>query len=148
MTRADFFSIVAILVSICCMGISIYPILVDRARVRVKIMFNYDLDHGSAWIAITAVNAGRRPIILRGWGGLMNNGGTYSSFFEGNPEGIRLGENTRYDFHLERNDILVGSYQESLQTLWVEDSLGRRYQPKQSEGALQSLADSSPAFIG
>ncbi len=81
-------------------------------------------------------------MILRLLGGSDSNGKGSSQFLGEPNSGLRLGEHERHVVTLEKED-LVSFHQEDegivFDYLWVEDSLGRRYQLKDAKGNIKRV---------
>jgi hypothetical protein len=97
-------------------------------------------------IQVQIANIGRRPVIVRGWGGPLRNGRPFMMDLgtKGLPDGIRLAESERYELVVERSDLTPFSGVEFV-GLWVEDSTGRRYRAKDGRANVQRLRQSDSA---
>ena len=139
-----FIAITAILISIANFCAFIYFGFLDRAKLQIKSTFHEGSEYGPAGISIHIANAGRRPMIIRMWGGEDENGDWVGSFFGKSTEGLRLDENEREDLHLQKDDLLSQGPEEPIifTKLWVEDSLGKRYPVPNSEAHIKQLLKS------
>lgn len=128
-------SIAALVVSFASFMVSIYSSLRDRGRLKTKSFLIFD-DAGSdePIIRIEAANAGRRPLILRMWGGSDDRGEFIGTYIDKESEGKRLGEHERIEFTLRRSDLGFSLDDNVIDFtwLWFEDTLGRRYLVKDS----------------
>jgi hypothetical protein len=148
MTRAEVISSIALIVSIMSVVFSVYFGYRDRAHLKATSKFYPgDPDYGPAWISVTIVNAGRRPVILRMWVGFGEKGEWVGTILGEGKSGLRLGEHERHEISLRRDD-LVGqmpppSDDIEFQDLWVEDSLGRRHAIKDAKKNVRLLRDAT-----
>lgn len=141
MTRAEIISVVALVVSIASVAFSFYFNYRDRARPKATSKFYPGHDYGLPHISVTIVNAGRRPFILRMWGGSDEKGEWVGTFLGEGKSGLRLGEHERHDLSLEKNDLLADTPDGGIlfHDLWVEDSLGRRHPIKDAKANVKLL---------
>jgi hypothetical protein len=144
MARAEVISIVALLVSIASLGFSVFFNFRDRARLRTKSTFYPDNQYRSAHISFSVVNAGRRPIVLRMWGGIGTDGEWAGTALGKERSGLRLAEHECFDLSLEKDDLAESTPEDVIefQDLWVEDSLGRRHAIKDAKPNIQKLRKS------
>ena len=144
MTRPEVISIVALLVSVATFAFWIYFNFRDRANIKTTSRFHAASESGSASVDFTVVNAGRRPIILRMWSGTDEKGEWVGTFLGEGKSGLRLGEQERFDHSLARNDLFTQTPDEKIiiADLWVEDTLGRRYEIKDAKKNLALLLNS------
>jgi hypothetical protein len=140
-THAEVISVVALVVSITSVAFSLYFNYRDRACLRTTSKFYSGRSH--PYIEVTIVNAGRRPIILRMWGGSDEKGEWVGQFLGEEKRGLRIGEHERHDLSLDKNDLLseTPDGQVLFNDLWVEDSLGRRHPIKDAKANVKLLWD-------
>jgi hypothetical protein len=133
-------SLAALAVSMVGAGFSIYFNLRERAKLMAlsQLLEGDEVEEPS--IRITAINAGRRPLILRMWGGTDESGNWVGRFLDQEQQGLRLAEHERTDVML-RNSDLGFSHDEVIEftELWFEDSLGRRYRIKDSRKNIEKF---------
>lgn len=142
-------SCAALCISIGSLVVSTLNYRRDRAKLRVTSVFSPDDEYGLAIIRLSIANVGRRPVILRSWGGSTNGGTSWSARYFGNfDEGLRLGENEAREVTLTRQDLVMGPDNDLLEDLWVEDSLGNRHSPKGARSQVSLLWNSSDAGMG
>ena len=142
MARAEIISVIALLVSIGSLGFFIYFNYRDRAHLKATSRFYPgDPDYGPPHISVTIVNAGRRPIILRMWGGTDKEDHWVGHFLGEGKSGLRLGEHERHDLSLEKDDLFAATLTDDVlfENLWVEDSLGRRHPIKDAKANVKQL---------
>lgn len=144
MTRAEIISIAALLISLGSLGFSVFFNLRDRANLKATSRFSPASESGPACVYFTVVNAGRRPIILRMWGGTSCQGQSVGTFFGKEQSGLRLGEHERFDHSMEKQDLHEQTPEDEIiyADLWVEDTLGRRYSVKDAKNNLALLLES------
>jgi len=130
MTRVEIIAILALIISMISLGFSAYFGLRDRGRLRATSRFFPASEHGPIRIVVTLVNTGRRPILLRLIGGSDGKGKWSGHYLGDDKTGLRLGEHERHELTLEREDLVFFHPEDDdfiFETLWVEDSLGRRH---------------------
>lgn len=129
MSRAEIISVLALLISAASLGTSIFSSLRDRARLVTSSQFQPAWDEDSAHVAVSVVNAGRRPVILRMWVGAESKDNWVGTYLGEEKVGLRLGEHERHEFKLEKHNLLeiTPDGDVSIQDLWFEDTLGRRH---------------------
>jgi hypothetical protein len=142
MSSAEAISVLVPIIAVCAVALTAYFGFRDRARLRATTRFFPASEHNPIRIVVTLANAGRRPMILRLLGG-SDSDGKESSQFLGDPKsGLRLGENERHVVTLEKED-LVSFHQDAegifLESLWVEDSLGRRHQLRYAKANIKRV---------
>lgn len=137
MTRAEFISVIALLVSVASVCFSVYFNFRDRAHLKTKSVYYDDPDeYGSPVIKFDVVNAGRRPIVLRMWGGTEEGDKWTGTMLGTDGAGLRLAEHEVFEKRLHAADLeeLTPDSEVSFRDLWVEDSLGRRHSIKDAKG--------------
>jgi hypothetical protein len=141
MSRAEILAILAFVVSVTSLSFSAYFGLRDRGRVRAESKFHPASEYTYARMAITLVNEGRRPIVLRMLVGTSEDGKWVGEYLGKKKGGLRLGEHERLDMNIEREDAVGMTADDDIvfADLWVEDSLGRRYRVKNAKDHLQKL---------
>lgn len=120
-------SLAALAVSSLSACFAAYVLFQDRPRIRAKSAFQAGWEGSEATVAISIVNMGRRPIVLRLWRGDDLNGSTVGTYLQ-HPEGITLTERKRYDLRLRKADLLATTPGEDvhLRDVVFEDTLDRR----------------------
>lgn len=111
----------------------------DRAWLQATCKF-VQPPESNPYVYVHIVNKGRRPIILRMWGG--TDGKEWSgSFFGNEKEGLRLAEHEMHDFTIDREGLFNPTpYTDIVYAdLWVEDTLGRRHKIKGAKASLAKL---------
>ena len=145
MTRSEILAILAFLVSVTSLCFSAYFGLRDRGRIRAESKFYPSSEYTYARMAIALVNKGRRPIVLRMLVGTSEDGEWVGEYLGHKKGGLRLAEHERIDINFEREDAIgmTADHDIVFADLWVEDSLGRRYQVKNAREHLQLLLAST-----
>jgi hypothetical protein len=141
MTRAEIVSTIALLVSIVSLSFSIYFNFRDRARLVTRSSCVQGWDPGTAHVAATVVNAGRRPIILRMWAGVDDHGQWVGTYFAHEKGGLRLAEHELSVITITAEDLCAQTPDGELwiKDMWIEDSLGRRYPIKDARKHIAEL---------
>jgi hypothetical protein len=117
----------------------------DRGRLRASSHFAPASEYGGpACVTVTIVNAGRRPLILRMWGGTDTSGNWVGTFLGKGDTGLRLGEHEMHNFTLARDAAIdfTPDGVVAFEDLWIEDSLGRRHRIRDAKAALKQLRES------
>ena len=118
----------------------------DRGRLRASSHFAPASEYGGpACVTVTIVNAGRRPLILRMWGGTDTSGNWVGTFLGKGDAGPRLGEYEMHKLTLERDDAIAFTPDDgavAFEDLWIEDSLGRRHRIRDARATLKQLRES------
>lgn len=129
MPSAEIISIIALLASFASLSASLYFNLRDRARIIAKSTYYPGRDGDAPSVAISVVNAGRRPIILRMLAGEDGKGEWVGTLLNPKESGYRLAEHERYDIRLLRDDLVAFTPDDDVifTNLWFEDTLGRRH---------------------
>jgi hypothetical protein len=131
MTTATMMALIALIASIISAGFSIYFGTRDRARLHAFSHLYKGDDEHAPHIKVAAINKGRRPLILRMWGGADDKGEWVGTFIERERQGHRLGEHERFEITLENGDLgfELDEFDEVVEftELWFEDSIGRRH---------------------
>lgn len=126
-------SIAALFFSILSLGVSYYSIFLDRGRLRLKSNYYVTSEGASGYIRLYVVNIGKRPVVLKQWGGNAKDG-TWAaeSFNNGN---LHLNEGQSHSWSVTRDAACYtdddGNFFEYID-LWVEDSAGKRHVFKDS----------------
>ncbi len=141
MTFSDIFSIIALGLSVISISISIYNMLRDRANLLADSKFFDSWEGNQPYILVSIKNSGRRPIIIRMWGGKDDKGKWIGTNLGEKGEGLPLGENGWHEFKILIEDIYnqTPDYSIDYSDLWVEDSLGRRYSIKNAKKNIKLL---------
>ena len=111
----------------------------DRAWLKATCKFVQPPDE-NPYVYVRIVNKGRRPIILRMWGG--SDGTEWSgSFFGNEKEGLRLAEHEMHEFTIDREGLYNPTPEADIvySDLWLEDTLGRRHKIKGAKGNVARL---------
>jgi hypothetical protein len=129
MQFAEWLSLIALVISIGSLAASLYFNLRDRAKVEAKSKYYPGFEDGVPMIEMSVVNAGRRPVVLRMWGGTDSSGDWAGTMINSNEGGKRLAEHERYEVKLTRGDLIAFTPDDDVVfvDLWFEDTLGRRH---------------------
>lgn len=139
---SEVISTIALAIALASLSVSGYVAIRDRPRLKITSRFIPASEYGSARIALTLVNKGRRPVILRLLGGTSQDGKCDAEFLGHEKGGLRLGEHERYEHILEKDDtVTFHSEKEGLfyERLWVEDSLGYQHPVPNSQAHIKKL---------
>lgn len=139
---SDVISTIALIAALGSLMVSVYIAFHDRPRLKVIGRFIPPSKYGPARIALTFVNKGRRPVILRLLGGSCQDGKSSAQFIEHDKGGLRLGEHERHEYYLEKDDMVIYDPEHVAHLyvrLWVEDSLGFRHPVPNSKTLLKQL---------
>lgn len=132
MGYAETVSTIALLVSIAGFGNSFYSTWRDKAKLKFIVTYYPESEYGSNRIVVRAVNAGRRPIVLRLAGGLSDDGRWGGTYLDHDKGGVRLAEHEHREETFEKDDLLSFDHETEevieYSTLWFEDSLGNRHE--------------------
>ena len=144
MEFSDIISVVAIIIALISLIATIYFNFRDRAKLVLKSVFSPGNADREAYLAIIIVNSGRRPVILRMWGGADENGEWIGEQFGQGGEGKRLGEHERAELVLRKNNFPLDHADTEVMPIemWIEDTLGRRYDIKDIKKNLKKLITS------
>lgn len=138
MTHSEMLSCAALAVSGVSLFTSLHVAQRDTVKLRAWATFHPVHEHNpEPYITVVIVNEGRRPAILRIFGGdcAEGSGGTYLG-----DKGLRLGENERHEEHVGFAGLaLNGPDEMEFVSLWFEDSLGNRHKVKDSDSAICSF---------
>ena len=107
LTFAEKLSTAAILISVASFFIAARSAFLDRTRLKVSSVFHEADEWGPAQVVVTVINKGRRPAILRLFGGTDANGIGSGEFFDHEKGGLRLAENERYERTVRRDDTMT-----------------------------------------
>ncbi|MDP9877832.1 uncharacterized protein (DUF58 family) [Variovorax boronicumulans] len=116
----------------------------DRPGIRAQSTFQIGSEGEEPTVAISIVNMGRRPIVLRLWRGDDLMGNTVGTYLQP-PEGITLTARKRYDMRLRKADLLPrtpGNGKVLFRDAFFEDTLYRRFNIQGIRGNLQRLWNS------
>lgn len=129
MTYYEFITIVVSGLAFVVSAISLYLHFQDRPSLKIISEFVPSSEYGSAYIALSVVNSGKRPLVITMWGGSGDNGKWVGEFIGNERKGLRLAEKERYNIVLRKEDMVAITPDEEVvfSDLWVEDSLGKRY---------------------
>ncbi len=141
MQFAEWLSLVALVISVGSLAASLHFNLRDRAKVKATSKYYPGVEDGVPMIELSVVNAGRRPVVLRMWGGTDAEGGWVGTMINSNEGGKRLAEHERYDVKLLRDDLIACTPDGDvvLVDLWFEDTLGRRHHVAEAKDHARKL---------
>ncbi len=140
MRATDYLAIAAFLVSLTSLGFSIYFGFLDRSRPKASSRYYLPWEDRPAYITVSAVNHGRRPIILTWLGGYYKDGNWEATQLGNDRMGLRLGENERFEETIRSDHhILYNQTESRITDLWFEDTLGRRYKVKNAKKHLNLI---------
>ena len=135
-------SLAALLISFISLGFSIYLGLRDRYKLVTESKFFSEDEYGPAVVQIKIVNAGRRVVVLRVLGGNHIGGGSSGEILGEERRGYPLNEQEAFErryvwetLHSMSPDGTVDTYE----SLYVEDTLGRRYKIRDSKKNIKKL---------
>jgi len=135
-------SIVALVTSLTSVGVSIYFGLRDRPKVKTSCTLYPPYDENPVpRLFVRLVNAGRRPVIIRLFGGTFGKDGWQGTYLN-EGKGLRLGEHEFYEQTISPDDqdvLFSHEDSEAVQELWFEDSLGQRHPVKNSRKLLKEF---------
>jgi hypothetical protein len=140
-------SIVALCISLASFCISFANFRRDRDNVLATCRFSSGYEEDDWHLQASVVNAGRRPVVLRMWGGTDKDGAWAATMLKSAEGGHRLGEHERLDFTITAQDVmhLMPDGDDIVYAdLWFEDTLGRRHPMKGAKAALQKLFRPAP----
>jgi hypothetical protein len=137
MATSTILSLIAVTISLGSAGISLWSLLRDRPHLQLRSNF---ADEFGLQITFKAVNKGRRPVVLRLFGGDYENS-EWSGICLGEHEGgLRLGEKDFFEKIIYAGgDMCKDLEGNSLIRVWIEDSTGRRYYFKKSAEQVERL---------
>ena len=129
MQVSETISIGALAVSCISLCVSFYFNFRDRANLKIKSAYCPGWAESEAYVSISVVNAGRRPIVLRMWCGVDAAENWVGTFINQAVNGGRLGEHERLDLKVTKEDLIAITPDSEIVfvDLWIEDTLGRRY---------------------
>lgn len=136
------------ILSICVSGlafiaaiVSLYLHFQDRPSLKIISKFVPGSGYGAAYIAVSIINAGKRPLIVRMWGGNGENGNWVGEFLGEKKKGLRLAEKERHDMALKKDDMFATTPGDKVifNELWIEDSLGKRHAVPNSKEYVSKL---------
>jgi hypothetical protein len=141
MATSDVIASLALVVSVLSAAVTFYFHFRDRPDLILKSQFVSSYDPGTERIAISIVNAGRRPAILRMWAGEDTAGHWVGSYLGEGKAGLRLGENEHFEFSLPKQELQASTPDSEVEfiDIWVEDSLGKRHQVKDAKANIARL---------
>ena len=147
MQFSDWVALSALGVSLPSLAVTSRSAFLDRSRLTVTSEYHEASEFGPARIHIALVNKGRRPVILRLFGGRDTAGATGGTYLDHEAGGKRLAEHERHEFTVTKDDAVLFGPDEDLffAELWVEDSLGRRHKVPKSKQHLARLWGKSAA---
>jgi len=147
MQFSDWLAISALGISLLSFAVAARNTFYDRPRLSVTSRCIEESDYGQARIIVTLVNKGRRPVILRLFGGYDASGRYGGTYLKGTDGGQRLGEHELHEIVVTKNDTVFMGPDEDLEfeVLWVEDSLGIRHEVPKSREYIKRLWTKEPS---
>lgn len=145
MEVSDYIAILALIVSAISLITSFYFGYRDKVNLKTECKyFDFHPEYDRAHLNIKITNHGRRPALLRWFGGRLRNGKWQAEGFEGKDSIKRLGEHEFYHRKFYKDDILAISPDDESEyvELWFEDSLGYRHVVKGSKKGIEKLSKS------
>lgn len=141
MNSSEIISIVALGVSGASLVFSGAFNLRDRSRLVTKSQHFPHRDGTPASMRVSIVNAGRRPVVLRMWGGSGADGNWIGTLLGEMKSGLRLAEHEHHEFTLRKDDLLLLGPEEDVEIsdIWFEDTLGRRHVVKEAKKNIAKL---------
>lgn len=139
-------SVLAIAISGMSLLISLWALLRDRSWLKVYSEFYPGhKDYGPPGIKFKAINKGRRPIYIRSIGGNLKGRGWQSIHVGDSEFGKKLEENQYIEESWSKDDLIADApdYTDSYVSIWIEDSLGRRYKVPRSKRYIKRLESSN-----
>lgn len=118
----------------------------DRSRLKVESQFvDAHSRFGPARILVKAINKGRRPIYVRMIGGELKSNGWIGELIGPTEFGFRLEEGQYYEHSFTLEDIYGQGpeYSDEFKSIWLEDSLGKRYRVPKSHKYISKLKASN-----
>jgi len=133
----------ALVMSVLSFGLSVKTHLRDRSRLKISAQFIAQSELGPGGLCVKVANAGRRPAVLMAVCGTSGRGRSSCTYLNG-QQGVRLGENERYEVRLSKEDVFHTAVADDDQDyrfvdLWVEDSLGHRHSVPHAPRLLKRL---------
>lgn len=140
MGKAEIISSIALVISIVSLGFSAYFGLRDRGKLKVYSKFYPASEHGPASMVVVLINTGRRPINLRLIGGTDKEGQWSGTFFD-HKNGLTLKEHSRHEINMNQEDLGNFGSEDIIEyeKLWIEDSLGKRHEVKDSKASIAGM---------
>ncbi|MCP5007734.1 MAG: hypothetical protein GY941_27930 [Planctomycetes bacterium] len=141
MTFTDYIAICALVVSTISICISAYNVFYDSPRLSASAKYYPGHEDDEPQIQIKVVNKGKRPAILRSFGGPLETGGWEAEHLGESDHGLRLSENGFYERTIYRDDVYTSNpnIDSRFVAFWFEDSLGRRHEVKGSGESVTAL---------
>jgi len=142
MVLATIISCIAVGISAASLMTSLHVARRDRVNLRAWATFHPTDEYNEhPYITVVIVNEGRRPAILRLFGGDLVGGGIGGRILGKDSEGIRLGESERHEESVTADDSLLIGPDGALEyrTFYFEDTLGNRHPVRDCEEALNQL---------
>lgn len=141
MTRSDFFSSIALGISIISLGLSAYFGLRDRAKIHTSCNYYPLSEHRPASMKVSIVNSGRRPIVLRMICKSDKQGHWVGEYIGDDKKGYQLGEHEGYEIRLTEENLFGTVPEEGdlmeIDDLYFEDFLGKKYPIKNARENLR-----------
>lgn len=138
-------STIALMISGLSLLLTFWNIFRDRSRLYVESKFyKFHPDYGPDRIHFKAINKGRRPIYIRMVGGELMEHGSLGEYIGDSEFGKRLEEGQYIEFTWHIEDVFAGGpdFDDEYKSIWLEDSLGRRYKIPSSEKFLKKIKSS------
>ena len=136
MNTSDWIATSALATSLVSLTVSAFQYKRDSARLKLSARIIEPLNESPPYIQVTAVNRGRRPIVLQGIGGYWGDGQWQFSKLRGTGGGLQLGENERYSEDLQAHDLFGHSelgHVDQFEYLIAVDSADKFHKIKGSE---------------
>lgn len=142
-------STIALLISGLSLLLTFWNIFRDRSKLHVESTF-YEShpDYGPDRIHFKAINKGRRPIYIRMVGGELMKHGWLGKYVGDSEFGKRLEEGQYIEFTWRVEDVFTDGpdFDDEYKSIWLEDSLGKRYKIPSSEKYLKQIKSSNKAI--
>jgi hypothetical protein len=140
METSTILSLIAVLISLGSAGISLWSLLRDRPRLQLHSHLAPANEYGPGQITFKAVNKGRKPVVLRLFGGDYEGEALLGTYLGEKGAGLRLGESDFFEKTIMADNSMCMDLEGNfLIRVWVEDSTGRRYYFKKSTEQVKSL---------
>jgi hypothetical protein len=122
-------SLGALVVSVASIAITVHFNLKESAKVKAFSIIFLGSAEDVPTIRVVAINVGRRPTIIRALVGMDDHKNWAGVNLGEDHQGIRLGENERFEKLLKNSDLGFFWDEETIEftELYFEDSVGRRH---------------------
>ena len=140
---------IAIIISGLSLALSFWNFMRDRSRLKIESKFyeNHP-EYGPDRIYFKAMNNGRRPIYIRTIGGELIKHGWMGTHIGDKEFGQKLEEGQYLERTWRAKDVCADGpdFEDEYKSIWLEDSLGKRYKVPKSEKFLKRLRASKKAL--